>query len=178
MWFETESVVLTAGAGDGGTDLNAFDNALRAGGIADFNLIKVTSIVPPSVPVYILPKGRYLIVGDGLMVPTIYGTVASMERGTRIAVAVGAGVPTDPTRAGVVFVHSCIGAKKRADQVVRAMVDEGMAAKGIDTYTVSTAAASVVVRDTWSAVVAAALFCDTDVFHTFKRTDLRKGGAG
>ena len=37
----------TAGHAEGGTTLNAFDNALLAAGIGNINLIKVSSILPP-----------------------------------------------------------------------------------------------------------------------------------
>ena len=37
----------TAGRAEGGTTLNAFDNALLAAGIGNINLIKVSSILPP-----------------------------------------------------------------------------------------------------------------------------------
>ena len=46
-WFETGAVILTHGWSRGGSAINAFDNALRAARIADFNLLRVTSIVPP-----------------------------------------------------------------------------------------------------------------------------------
>ena len=36
----------TAGRAEGGTTLNAFDNALLAAGIGNINLIKVSSILP------------------------------------------------------------------------------------------------------------------------------------
>ena len=41
----------TAGHAEGGTALNAFDNALLAAGIGNINLIKISSILPPDVPV-------------------------------------------------------------------------------------------------------------------------------
>src|SRR5262245_63509415 len=47
---------ITAGHAEGGTSLNAFDNALLAAGIGNINLIKVFSIIPPDVPVIDLPQ--------------------------------------------------------------------------------------------------------------------------
>src|SRR5688500_13102541 len=41
----------TAGHSEGGTTLNAFDNALLVAGIGNINLIKVSSILPPEVAV-------------------------------------------------------------------------------------------------------------------------------
>src|SRR5262249_3760585 len=39
----------TAAAAEGGTPLNAFDNALLAGGIGNVNLVKMSSIMPPAI---------------------------------------------------------------------------------------------------------------------------------
>ena len=57
----TKTVTLaaaTAGHAEGGTTLNAFDNALLAAGIGNINLIKVSSILPPDVPVVELPEDQ------------------------------------------------------------------------------------------------------------------------
>ena len=40
----------TVGHAEGGTPLNAFDNALLAAGIGNINLVKVSSIIPPFNP--------------------------------------------------------------------------------------------------------------------------------
>ena len=39
-------IYVTSGAGEGSTDISAFDAALMAAGIADFNLINLSSIIP------------------------------------------------------------------------------------------------------------------------------------
>lgn len=39
-------VSLTSGHAEGMDDMTSFDNALKAAGIADLNLIKVSSMVP------------------------------------------------------------------------------------------------------------------------------------
>lgn len=38
---------LTTGVGEGPTELAAFDAALRAAGIANFNLVRLSSVIPP-----------------------------------------------------------------------------------------------------------------------------------
>ena len=48
----------TAGRAEGGTPLNAFDNALLAAGIGNINLIKVSSILPPGVELIALPQDQ------------------------------------------------------------------------------------------------------------------------
>ena len=72
----------TAGHAEGGTTLNAFDNALLAAGIGNINLIKVSSILPPEVPVIELPK-----IKPGAIVPTAYAAMTSETPGETVAAA-------------------------------------------------------------------------------------------
>lgn len=39
-------IQVTLGAGEGETGINAFDKALMDAGIADFNLVEMSSIIP------------------------------------------------------------------------------------------------------------------------------------
>lgn len=41
-------IIITSGTGTGQTELSAFDNALWNAGIANYNLIKLSSIIPPA----------------------------------------------------------------------------------------------------------------------------------
>ena len=67
IWKKVTKVAATAGSAEGGTALNAFDNALLAAGIGNVNLVKVSSIVPPDVDIVDLPK-----IKPGSIVPTAY----------------------------------------------------------------------------------------------------------
>ena len=127
MWFDTRAVILTSGVGSGSRDIVAFDAALRDAAIADFNIIKVTSIVPPQVPVYIMKKGTPAIVGDGHMLPAVYAKVSSDKNGIAVSTAAGVGVPEDRDRCGVIFVNK----GKNLDETecvsgLEAMIKEGM----------------------------------------------------
>lgn len=164
MWFETTSVILTAGSGRGNTPLTAFDAALRSAGIADFNLIKVTSIVPRGVPVLLLPRGSEPIRGRGLMAPAIYEAISSDREGTELASAIGVGLPPEHARdEGVVFVYSCLGSGEEAEQVVRMMVQESLRGKGWSAFECFTASDAALVVPPYTSVIAAALFCDHDI---------------
>ena len=44
-------IILTSGIGIGSTKLNAFDNALLNAGIGNFNLLSVSSIIPPKAKI-------------------------------------------------------------------------------------------------------------------------------
>jgi arginine decarboxylase len=45
------SLPVVAGTGDGSTSLSAFDAALRDTGVANFNLVRLSSVIPPGTDV-------------------------------------------------------------------------------------------------------------------------------
>lgn len=164
-WFKTTRVVLTAGAATGGTTLNAFDNALRKAGIADFNLIKVTSIVPPGVPVcHLRTSEGSSVAGEGLMLPAVYETLSSDKAGVEISAGVAVGMPPSNIRgAGLIFAYSCEGSKEQVEQVLRAMVEEGVGVKGYPDYRFESSSVSAITSKPWTCVFAAAAFCDPKI---------------
>jgi len=113
---------LVSGTGEGNTPLTAFDKALLNSGIADTNLLRVTSILPPScreVKPFRLPFGA--------IVPVVYASKISSTRDELITAAVGAGIPSDPAKPGLIMEYSCIGGKKEAEKILREMIEEGFA---------------------------------------------------
>src|SRR6202162_6733331 len=88
----------TTGHAEGGTPLNAFDNALLAAGIGNINLLKVSSILPPEVPVVELPK-----IKPGALVPTAYAAITSETPGETVAAAVGHALTDDTAKNGVIL---------------------------------------------------------------------------
>ena len=123
-----KSVTLAAGtaaAAEGGTLLNAFDNALLAAGIGNINLVKISSIVPPAICIVPLPR-----IKPGALVPTAYAAISSDVPGETIAAAVGWGLPEDPEAAGVIMeVHDKITAKD-AERMLESMLDEAFHVRG------------------------------------------------
>ena len=118
----TKTVTLaaaTAGHAEGGTALNAFDNALLAAGIGNINLIKISSILPPDVPVVDLPK-----IKPGALVPTAYAAMTSETPGELVAAAVGYAIPDDPAKNGVIMEFHGVATRDEAEQQIRAMLDE------------------------------------------------------
>lgn len=115
----------TAGHAEGGTTLNAFDNALLAAGIGNINLLKVSSILPPDVPVVELPKIKL-----GALVPTAYAAVTSETPGETIAAAVGYAVPDDPAKNGVIMEFHGVASREEAERQIHAMLDEAFRIRG------------------------------------------------
>ncbi|MDR7522515.1 MAG: arginine decarboxylase, pyruvoyl-dependent [Armatimonadota bacterium] len=150
MWTLPRAVSAVAGAGEGSTDLNAFDRALADAGIADLNVIRVTSIFPQGAR--IAPLRPY---PPGLLMPAVYARISRHTPGERIAAAVGIGI--SEAGYGVIMEHSHTGTAENADQIVRRMVEEAMAMRGLRLTEVVVAAKEHVVQRT-GCVVAAVLF--------------------
>jgi arginine decarboxylase len=115
----------TAGHAEGGTALNAFDNALLAAGIGNINLLKVSSILPPEVPVVELPK-----IKPGALVPTAYAAVTSETPGETVAAAVGYAVPDDAAKNGVIMEFHGVASRDEAERQILAMLDEAFRVRG------------------------------------------------
>lgn len=125
IWKKVTKVAATAGSAEGGTALNAFDNALLAAGIGNVNLVKVSSIVPPDVDIVDLPQ-----IKPGAIVPTAYAAMTSETPGETIAAAVGYALPEDRTKAGVIMEYHDRTDRPGAERAVRAMLAEAFTVRG------------------------------------------------
>ncbi len=118
-----KKVKLAAGAAEGPTPLNAFDNALLQAGIGNLNLLRVSSILPPGC---VFEEG--FAVPAGSLTPTAYGYVVSGEPGQHIAAAIGIGFSDDDY--GVIMEFDGQGDRPSAEDQVGAMVRHAFAARG------------------------------------------------
>jgi arginine decarboxylase len=125
IWKKVTKVAATAGSAEGGTALNAFDNALLAAGIGNVNLVKVSSIVPPDVDIVDLPK-----IKPGAIIPTAYAAMTSETPGETLAAAVGYALPEDRTKAGVIMEYHERADRATAERAVRGMLAEAFAVRG------------------------------------------------
>jgi arginine decarboxylase len=140
--FSPSAYFLVSGTGDGRQRLVAFDQALLEAGIADVNLVRLSSIVGPKVrriePVKLAP---------GLLVPTAYAQICSDEPGRTIAAAVAVAHPDDPERAGVIMEFSHEGPASEAEEIVRDMAAQAIANRGLKVARMESIAAEHVVKD-------------------------------
>lgn len=150
LWTLPRAVTAVAGAGEGSTDLNAFDHALMDAGIANLNFLRVTSIFPLGARV--VPMRPYT---PGQLMPAVYARISRHTPGERIAASVGIGIGAEGY--GVIMEHSHAGTAENAEQIVRRMVEEAMATRGLKTVEIVVAAREHVVQRT-GCVVAAVLF--------------------
>lgn len=144
---------LVAGYAEGTTPLNAFDHALMRAGIGNLNLLRISSILPPSateIPPAPLPYGS--------LIPTAYADETSDIPGTEVAAAVACGVPDDPTLPGVIMEHHLHGNEQTCREQVIRKVEEAFASRGYKLAAVKVASASGIVQRAGSAVAAVVLW--------------------
>jgi arginine decarboxylase len=158
FWKQVTQASATAGCAEGGTPLNAFDNALLAAGIGNINLVKVSSIMPPDVDVVPLPR-----IKPGAIVPTAYAAMTGETPGETVAAAVGYALPEDRTKAGVIMEFHDRTDRTTAERAVRAMLDEAFAVRGETIREVRVVAVDHRVRRVGCALAAITLLSDDDL---------------
>src|SRR5262245_23784309 len=146
---------MTAGTAEGGTPLNAFDNALLTAGIGNVNLIKVSSIIPPEVDVVELPQ-----IKPGALVPTAYAAMTSTTPGQIIAAAVGYALPVDRTKPGVIMEFHDVTDRGTAEEAIREMLTEAFRVRGQAVRQVQVGAVDRRVERAGCALAAVALLSE------------------
>lgn len=108
---------LTAASAEGKTELTAFDNALLKAKVGNLNLLKVSSILPPSCEF-----DENLKIPEGSLVPIAFGSIVSDVPGELISAAVGVGVSEESF--GVIMEFSGNTTAEEAKAQIIRMVEE------------------------------------------------------
>ena len=150
-WPTPNRLWLASGAAEGTTELNAFDNALLAGGIGNLNLIKVSSVVPQGAEFLQAPP----VITPGSLVPTVYSVMHSDTAGETICAALGIGIGRESH--GMIFEYHA-NSREVAERVVTGMVEEGFARRGLPLERVTVTLAEHRVERLGCAVAAVVLW--------------------
>jgi len=123
-WLKLKKAVLVSADAEGGTKLNAFDNALLKAGIGNANLVKLSSVVPPDIEWLSEPPSFPL----GSVIFAVLSHIESDAHGKKISAAVGVGL-CGSTEGGLIYEFSgeCDG--EEAMETVKRMVEEGFAVR-------------------------------------------------
>jgi arginine decarboxylase len=148
----------TVGHAEGGTRLNAFDNALLAAGLGNVNLVKVSSILPPDVPVIDLPKLK-----PGAIIPVAYAALTSDVPGETLAAAVGYALPDDPAKNGVIMEFHGHATRQEAEAAIHAMLGEAFRVRGEPIREMKVSAVVHRVERVGCALAAIALLAEEDL---------------
>lgn len=105
-------VFLTRGRGCHAEKLTSFELALRAAYIAPFNLVKVSSILPPRCRIVPLRVGLGML-SPGQIVHCVMARSETREPGRLVAAGIGVARPRDQDRYGYISEHHDFGQKAR-----------------------------------------------------------------
>lgn len=101
--------------------LVAFDNALLNAGISNYNLLKVSSILPANC---IQVQNIDLV--EGAVLPTAYARMDCNQPGRMVSTAVGVAIPTDPNSVGVIMEYSGYCSAEESKQQITDMLQKAM----------------------------------------------------
>lgn len=106
-------VLLTKGVGKHKQKLHSFELALRKAGIAQFNIVRVSSILPPGCEFVSREKGLEEI-KPGEIIYCVMSDNATNEPNRLIAASIGVAIPADRKQYGYISEHHSFG---QTDQV-------------------------------------------------------------
>ena len=112
--------ILVSGSGIDQFQLVSFDKALFASKIANYNLVKVSSILPSACK-----EAASRSATQGSILFTAYASISSCEKG-KISAAVGVGIPQKLDEVGVIMEYACKDCEEIAVEQVREMVRKSM----------------------------------------------------
>ena len=94
--------MLTSGVGVSPFDLVSFDNALIDAGLSNYNLLRVSSILPMQCQ-----EAGVISQKEGSLISAAYGFISSNVHGDVISSAIGVGIPENKNQVGVIM--ECAG---------------------------------------------------------------------
>ena len=178
-FFVPKKIFFTNGVGDHREELHSFELALRCAGIEKFNLVQVSSIMPPGCKVVSKAAGLKEL-KTGSIVFCVMSRCCSNEPRRLLAASVGCAIPTDKSTYGYISEHHAFGQTERqagdhAEDLAAAMlastlgidfnIDESWDEKkeifkisGKIVGTRNTTRSSIVKPGGYTTVVAAAVF--------------------
>ena len=117
------TIRVSAGSGSGRTTMAAFDSALRSAGVADHNLIRLSSIIPAGALVQgCLPADQ--LRGDfGDVLYCVYAVTYAIERGDDAVAGIGWSIASDGSGRGL-FVEHVGHAEDQVSNMIQMTLDD------------------------------------------------------
>jgi len=111
--YVASKMFVTKGVGQHREKLVSFELALRDAKLAPYNIVRVSSILPPHCKIVSLEKGVKELM-PGQIVHTVISEAASNERHRLMAASVGIAVPRDRNGIGYLSEHHSFGEDEKA----------------------------------------------------------------
>lgn len=160
-------VFFVKGVGRHRDELHSFELALRDAGIERFNLVPVSSILPPGCEI-VSPEDGLKELQAGQIVFCVMARTSSEEPGRRVAAAMGCARPLDPEGYGYLAEHEAFGesaeeASQYAEDLAVAMLASALGVPNDEAHrermrTLSVAQSAVVEPGGFTTVIAVAVF--------------------
>ena len=134
--------------------LPSFDKALIAAGVGNYNLVRLSSILPAGAQ-----RVDDIDLQEGSLLPTAYASVTSSTAGETIVSVIGVGIPKDKSHVGVIMEFSCKGMKEygasteTAMYILKEMIQEAFLIRNWDL--------EEIICDGTEAVVGEGEYCTT-----------------
>ena len=139
---------IASGVGNSPYKLVAFDNALIQAGVSNYNLLKVSSILPS----YCVEKQKVnLKYGSPLL--AAFATVSSDEPGKRIATAIAVGIPADLNDVGIIM-EATGETREETENLVRCMVMSAMQNHQIQIKQIKSSSTAGIVTNGWLSLIS------------------------
>src|SRR5206468_1675818 len=106
--YVPKKIYLTKGVGKHREKLSSFEMALRSAGIAQYNLVRVSSIFPPHCKLISLQEGQKLL-KSGQVLHVVMSENATNEPHRLVAASVGVAIPKDRNQYGYPPEHHSYG---------------------------------------------------------------------
>jgi arginine decarboxylase len=110
--YVPQRIFLTRGVGRHREKLSSFEMALRDSGIAQFNLVRVSSIYPPGCR-FVKPDVGLAELKAGQILHVVISEVATNEPRRLLAASVGVAIPRDANQFGYLSEHHSFGQTRR-----------------------------------------------------------------
>lgn len=130
MAYLAKEYCISTGLGVSYKRLPSFDKALLDAGVGNYNLVRLSSILPAKckeVPVNVL---KYLV-KEGSLLPVAYSTISSSQYGQMLVSTIGVGIPKDDENVGVIMEFSALDmTEEKALEILREMISEAFSERG------------------------------------------------
>lgn len=113
--------------GNGKYELTSFDSALKNSNLANYNLVKVSSILPANIQ-----KQKSVDIAEGSVLYTAFAHKTTNKSGEIVSAAIAVGIPIDKTKIGVIMEFSGNCSMLDAEKQVHTMVKEAMENRGYE----------------------------------------------
>lgn len=125
---------ISKGKGTSVNGLPSFDKALLDAGVGNYNLVRLSSILPANCE-WVDVEDITDHLREGSLLPTAYSTITSDIEGDVIVSTIGVGIPVDGSRVGVIMEYSTKNVtEEEALRTLKSMIVEAFAVRGWELY--------------------------------------------